>query len=150
VGLLRWKKTSVNKIESVRVGFVHVTLVLCRSVTRIKRLDSANSQAQTEISLGKFSSLKLEWTSRTRVLQYHGNKAVCQQQSELLGAVRVFLRSYSSFFKAPSQNCEKWLIASSCLPVHMFALNNLAPTGRVFIKFDVLSIENLPRKFKFL
>jgi len=70
VGLLGWKKTSVNKIESVRVGFVHVTLVLYRSVTKIRRLDSANSQAQTEISLCKFSSLKLELTSHTRVLQY--------------------------------------------------------------------------------
>jgi len=70
VGLLKWKKTSVNKIESVRVGFVHVTLVLYRPVTKIRRLDSANSQAQAEISLCKFSSLKPEWTfSRTRVLQ---------------------------------------------------------------------------------
>jgi hypothetical protein len=52
----------VNELESVRVGFVQVTSVLHRSVTKIKRLDSANSQAQTKISLCRFSSLKLRWS----------------------------------------------------------------------------------------
>jgi hypothetical protein len=43
-----------------------------------------------------------------------------------------------------SQNCDKRLLASSCLPVRPFARNNLTSTGRLFMKFDILAIfENL-------
>jgi len=40
------------------------------------------------------------------------------------------------WFWTPSQNCENRLLASSCLS----AWNNSAPIGRIFKKFDILSI----------
>jgi hypothetical protein len=40
-------------------------------------------------------------------------------------------------FLASSQTCEKRLLASSCLPVRLSAWNNSAPTGRIFMKFDI-------------
>jgi len=44
-----------------------------------------------------------------------------------------------------SQNCEKWKV-SSCLS----AWNNSAPTGCIFMKFDIWAFfENLFRKFEF-
>ena len=50
-----------------------------------------------------------------------------------------------------SQNCEKRLLASSCLSVRLSAWNNSVPTERIFMKFDIgLLFENLSRKFKFL
>jgi hypothetical protein len=45
-------------------------------------------------------------------------------------------RPFPRFYYARSQNCEKRLWASSCLS----AWNNSAPTGRIFMKFDTLSI----------
>jgi len=40
---------------------------------------------------------------------------------------------------------------SFVLSVHLFAWNNLAPIGQIFMKFDVLSIlENLSRIFTYL
>ena len=41
-------------------------------------------------------------------------------------------------FQAPSQNCEKRLLASSCLSFCPSARNKSAPTRRIPIKFDVL------------
>ena len=40
-------------------------------------------------------------------------------------------------FQALSQNCEKWLTASSSLSVLLSAWNNLAPTGRIFMKSGI-------------
>jgi len=40
-------------------------------------------------------------------------------------------------FKALSQNCEKRLLASSYLCVDMCEWNISAPTGRIFMKFDI-------------
>jgi hypothetical protein len=49
--------------------------------------------------------------------------------------------SFRSFhFKVGSQNCEKRLLASSCLSVRPPARPaawNSAPTGRIFMKFDI-------------
>ena len=47
---------------------------------------------------------------------------------------------------AHSQNCEKQLLASSC--VGLFAWNNSAPTERIFVKFCTWGFfENLSRNF---
>jgi len=54
--------------------------------------------------------------------------------------------------KAFSQNCEKLLLALSCLSVFVgqSVSNNSAPTRRIFTKFDTsLFLENPSRKFKF-
>jgi len=51
---------------------------------------------------------------------------------------------------ALSQNWEKRMLASSCLSVCLSAWNNSAPTGRIFLKFDIwVFFENRSRKFKF-
>ena len=42
-----------------------------------------------------------------------------------------------SVLYAQSQNCEKRLLALSCLPVRPSAWKNLVPTGRIFMTFDV-------------
>ena len=41
-----------------------------------------------------------------------------------------------ALFLAPSHNCEKQLLNSSCLPVRLSAWNNSVPTGRSFMKSD--------------
>jgi hypothetical protein len=52
-------------------------------------------------------------------------------------------------FKARSQNCLKRLLTSSCLYVRLSSWNNLAPTGRILMKFDIwVFFENLSWKFK--
>jgi hypothetical protein len=64
---------------------------------------------------------------------------------QILLTLSWFLR-----FKTRSQNCGKRLLASSCLSVCPPAWNNSAPTGRIFVKFDIWEFfENLSRKFKF-
>ena len=50
-------------------------------------------------------------------------------------------------FQTPSKNCEKRLLASSCLAVQLFSWNNSAPTGRIFMKilfedFSKFCLEN--------
>ena len=40
-------------------------------------------------------------------------------------------------FYALSKNCEKWMLASSCLPVRLSAWNNSAPTGGIFTKIYI-------------
>jgi hypothetical protein len=40
-------------------------------------------------------------------------------------------------FQSRSQNCEKRLLSLSCLYVCPSAWNNSAPTGRIFMKFDI-------------
>jgi len=37
-------------------------------------------------------------------------------------------------------NCANRLLASSCLSVRPSAWNNWAPTGRIFMEFDILNI----------
>ena len=48
--------------------------------------------------------------------------------------------NHSSFCQVRMQNCEKLLLASSCMPVCLSvrpsAWNNSAPTGRIFMKFS--------------
>jgi hypothetical protein len=52
-------------------------------------------------------------------------------------------------FGARFQNCEERLFASSCLSVRLPVQNSSAPTGRIFVKFEVLIFfENPSRKFK--
>ena len=49
-----------------------------------------------------------------------------------------------------SQNCEKHLLASSCLSLFWSAWNNSAPMGWIFIKFNIWEFfENLSIKCKF-
>ena len=53
-------------------------------------------------------------------------------------------------FLVRSQNCDKRLLASSCLSVLLSACNNSVPTGWIFKKVDVLVFfENMSRKLKF-
>jgi len=48
------------------------------------------------------------------------------------------------------KNCEKRLLASSCLSVRLSAWNNSARIGWILMKFDIWGFyENLLRKFKF-
>ena len=50
---------------------------------------------------------------------------------------------------ARSQNCEKEIQASSCLSVRPDGTTP-APTGRIFMKFDIrIFFENPSRRFKF-
>ena len=56
----------------------------------------------------------------------------------------------TSRFWARSQNCEKQLFASLCLSIRPSAWSNSAPTGRIFMKFDIwVFFENLSGKFSF-
>ena len=50
-----------------------------------------------------------------------------------------------------SQNFEKRQLASSCLSIRLFEQDRSAPTGRIFMAFDIwgLFFENITRKFKF-
>jgi hypothetical protein len=60
-----------------------------------------------------------------------------------------YLILHIGVFKARSQNCEKRLLASSCPPVRPFAWNS-APTGRIFMKFDIgVFFEISSRKSRF-
>jgi len=54
----------------------------------------------------------------------------------------LFLVTFYSFFwggGAHSHNCEKRLFASSCLSVRPYAWNSLAPTGPIFMNYNLLS-----------
>jgi len=44
-------------------------------------------------------------------------------------------------FRPFSKNYEKWLLASSCLSVCLFAWNNSAFTGRISMKFDFFFVK---------
>jgi hypothetical protein len=49
-----------------------------------------------------------------------------------------------------SQNWKKWLLPLSCLSIHLFAQNELDPTGQIFTKFDVWAFFKNPlRIFNF-
>jgi len=51
---------------------------------------------------------------------------------------------------AHSQNCDKQLLASTCLSGHVSQWNNLAPTWQIFMKFDnYIFFYNLLRKYTF-
>ena len=50
----------------------------------------------------------------------------------------VILRGWSTLFQTPSQNCEKRLLASSCLSVCPLAWKNSATTEGSLKKFDIL------------
>ena len=53
-------------------------------------------------------------------------------------------------FLRASQNCEKLLIALSCLSARMFAWNDSAPTGRILVTFDAWALfEYLLRRLMF-
>ena len=57
-----------------------------------------------------------------------------------------------TYFWARSKNCEKRLLASSCLSIHLYvrpsAWSNSIPTGQIFTKFDIRELlESLSRKF---
>ena len=63
-----------------------------------------------------------------------------QKYTKSSGTVSVQLWAY---FRACSQNREKWLLASSCLSVcpslHPSAWNNSAPTGQILMIFEYFS-----------
>jgi hypothetical protein len=66
------------------------------------------------------------------------------------GLQAAALHPYNSNQLVCRQNCETWLLASSCLSVCLPACNNFAPTGRISTAFNVwIFFENLSTKFKF-
>jgi len=56
-----------------------------------------------------------------------------QKFTKSSGTVSVKLLAY---FRARSQDCEKWLLASSCLSLQPSAWNNSAPTGQILMIFE--------------
>jgi hypothetical protein len=52
----------------------------------------------------------------------------------------------SNRFPARSQNCETPLLPSSCLPICPVALNDSAPTYKIFIKFDIWVFSKIYRE----
>jgi len=68
---------------------------------------------------------------------------------KMLASVRNLwdVRIWQDNFWALSQNCEKRLLASSYPSVRL-SWNNVAPTGRIFMKLDIrLFFDYLSRKF---
>jgi hypothetical protein len=62
----------------------------------------------------------------------------------------IVLYECETWFQVAFQNCEKRLLASSCLSVRLSSWNNWARTGRIFMKFDTrVFFENLSKKFMF-
>jgi hypothetical protein len=59
-----------------------------------------------------------------------------QKFTKSSGTVSVQLRAY---FRACSQDCEKWLLASSCLSLQPTSWNNSAPTGQILMIFECFS-----------
>jgi len=55
-----------------------------------------------------------------------------QKYTKSGGTISVQLRAY---FRARLQDCEKWLLASSCLSLQPSAWNNSAPTGQILMIF---------------
>jgi hypothetical protein len=61
-----------------------------------------------------------------------------------------FTQSESAYFLTHTQNCEKQLLALSCLSIRLHKWNNSAPTGWIFMKIYIwIFIKNLSRLFKF-
>jgi hypothetical protein len=72
-----------------------------------------------------------------------------------LSVVRIYRSMVSCHtdrtFKALSQNCEKLLLTSLCLFVRLSAWNNCAPTGMIFIKFNIwVFFEHFSRNSSFI
>jgi hypothetical protein len=78
----------------------------------------------------------------------HGRPAACFIAQQDSSATFVSPRSHSrkekfgkafklTSFLARAQNSEKQLLASSCLSVCLSVWNNSAPTGWIFVKFDI-------------
>jgi hypothetical protein len=72
----------------------------------------------------------------------------------LLRDLRFLQRDVNSSLWALAHNCEKRVLASSCLSVNpsvcMSAWNNSAPTEWIFMKFDIwVFLDTLSRKFNF-
>ena len=71
-----------------------------------------------------------------------------------VGKAPIF-SSNRTYFEAHSKNCEKRLLASSCLPFHLngpsVLMEQLTPTGQIFSTVDIRELlESLWRKFRFL
>jgi hypothetical protein len=65
-------------------------------------------------------------------------KAMCGQKVEFLGVIAKLHKATVNF------------VTPACPSVRPPAWNNSAPTGRIFIKFNIwVFLENLLRKFKF-
>jgi hypothetical protein len=89
------------------------------------------------------SIVKQDW------LQYVPSLTASEILPKNIFVFGMMLRMNSEFSRY-SQNCEKRLLASSCLPVRLSAWNNSVPTGRIFMKFDIWGLhKNLSRKLNF-
>ena len=78
---------------------------------------------------------------------YHAMCGGKKKRSVLHSLLSIVLFSFS---RRLSQNCERRLLASSCLSVHRSAWNISVPIGGICMKFDIWGFfENLSRKFKF-
>jgi len=85
-----------------------------------------------------------------------GTKKPCQRCFVLTFVPKIIQSGFSenSVFRRLSQNCENRplssLYLSVCQSLRPSTWNNLAPTGRIFMKFNIwLCFENLSSKFNF-
>jgi len=102
------------------------------------------------------SSLKTECSCSGNMLAvFSGNNNVRRRVHNSLPATDLFSQPVDNspcafplrhIFRSFSQDCEKRLLASSCLSVCLPAWNSSASTGWIFMKFDSLEFfENLTR-----
>ena len=85
----------------------------------------------------------VKWSFRIRQEIYwlSGEQSASQKMTPTLWIQCLFL--------VRSQNCEKRMLASSCLSFCPCAWNPSAPTGRIFMKFDIwVFFESLSRNLK--
>jgi hypothetical protein len=105
----------------------------------VSRIDSCTSPQISQL-LNWVDLVAMCTTKRKVFICNYGSSA----SSRTRGEVRI------SFY-VRSQNCEKWLLASSCPSVRPSVRNNSAPTGRIFMIFYIWAFffENLSIQFEF-
>ena len=64
-------------------------------------------------------------------------KDICIWRVQELEYMSLMLFEVIQFLLGAFENCDKGLFDSSCLSVHPSARNSSAPTGRIFMKFDI-------------
>jgi len=70
---------------------------------------------------------------------------ICAYLGSLCRRVVIWVKYHC---KSRSQNCQKRLLASSCLSVYPFMWNNSDPTRQIFLKFCIwVFLVNLSREF---
>ena len=79
----------------------------------------------------------------------HGSSSVTQTRAIIIDRCYICTHRFVHF-RRDSQNCEKRLLASSCLSVCLSAWNSLTCTERIFMRIDIWSfMGNVLRKYSF-